>query len=88
MISRIACCPGSGRGEKDAVLRAGVDAFITGDMGHHEGLDYVEEGIALIDAGHYGIEHIFVPFMADYLRNHFPELEVTEDRERFPAKIY
>lgn len=86
-IRRIACCPGSGKGELSAVLKTKVDAFLTGDMGHHEGLDYMEEGISLIDAGHYGLEHIFVPYMADFLRKHFPELTVLEEGLHFPTGL-
>ncbi len=86
-IRRIACCPGSGRGEFEAVVSNRVDAFLSGDMGHHEGLDYTEEGISLVDAGHYGLEHIFVPYMAKVLREEFPELEVLEAEIDFPAQI-
>ncbi len=85
-IRRLACCPGSGRGEMENVLRCAVDAFLTGDMGHHDGLDYVEAGISLLDAGHYGLEHVFVPAVAAYMRKHYPELEILEAETRFPEE--
>ena len=86
-IRTIACCPGSGRGELKEVLRLHADAFLSGDMGHHEGLDLGEEGISLIDAGHYGLEHVFVHYMAERLHRDFPELEVLEEPLRFPAQL-
>ena len=86
-IRRIACCPGSGRGELKEVLSLGVDAFLSGDMGHHEGLDLCEEGISLLDAGHYGLEHIFVHYIAGFLRAQFPEAEIIEEELLFPAQI-
>ena len=86
-IRRIACCPGSGRGELKEVLSLGVDAFLSGDMGHHEGLDLCEEGISLLDAGHYGLEHIFVHYIAEFLRTQFPEAEIFEEELHFPAQI-
>lgn len=86
-IRRIACCPGSGRGELKEVLSLGVDAFLSGDMGHHEGLDLCEEGISLLDAGHYGLEHIFVHYIAGFLRAQFPEAEIIEEELHFPAQI-
>lgn len=86
-IRRIACCPGSGRGELKEVLSLGVDAFLSGDMGHHEGLDLCEEGISLLDAGHYGLEHIFVHYIAGFLRTKFPEAEIVEEELHFPAQI-
>ncbi len=85
-IRRLACCPGSGRGEMENVLRCGVDAFLTGDMGHHDGLDYTEAGISLLDAGHYGLEHVFVPAAAAYMRKHFPDVQVLEAEIRFPEE--
>ncbi len=86
-IRRIACCPGSGRGELKEVMGLQVDAFLSGDMGHHEGLDLCEEGISLLDAGHYGLEHIFVHYIADFLRSQFPEMEIIEEELHFPAQI-
>ena len=86
-IRRIACCPGSGRGELKEVLSLGVDAFLSGDMGHHEGLALCEEGISLLDAGHYGLEHIFVHYIAGFLRTQFPEAEIFEEELHFPAQI-
>lgn len=86
-IRRIACCPGSGRGQFAAVLRSHADVFLSGDMGHHEGLDYLEEGISLIDAGHYGLEQLFVPYMAGFLRERFPGLELFTEETHFPAEL-
>lgn len=85
-IKTIACCPGSGRSELKEVLSLHVDAFISGDMGHHEGIDLNEEGVSLIDAGHYGLEHIFVEHIGNFLRDSFPEADIVKDYYRFPAK--
>ena len=43
------------------------DVLITGDISHHTGIDAVAQGLAVIDAGHYGIEHIFIQDMAAFL---------------------
>ena len=84
-IRRIAVCPGSGRHMMDAVIAANADAFVTGDTGHHDGMDYVDEGITLVDAGHFGVEHIFTEHMKHFLEEHFPDLklieEVTDERQ-------
>ena len=87
IIRKIACCPGSGRGELKTVLGHHVDAFLTGDMGHHEGLDYTEEGISLIDAGHYGLENVFTEYIADFIKGSFPEAEVLTAPLHFPAAL-
>ena len=41
--------------------------LITGDIDHHTGIDAVAQGLAVIDAGHYGIEHIFIEDVRIYL---------------------
>ena len=37
--------------------------YVTGDVDYHFGTDMVAQGMAVIDAGHYGIEHIFIADM-------------------------
>ena len=44
----------------EAALSAGAQVLVTGDIGHHAGIDAVARGMAVIDAGHYGLEHIFI----------------------------
>ena len=75
-IVMTAILPGSGKDDIDLALAKGADVMITGDITHHVGLDAVEKGIAVIDAGHYGVEKIFVPYMQDFLKREVPQLEV------------
>ena len=85
-VKRVAVCPGSGRGMVSEAIKKGAEAFITGDMGHHDGIDAVDEGIALIDAGHYGLERVFTGFMADYIRkNELGETVLIRGAD-FPAQ--
>ena len=37
--------------------------YVTGDVDYHFGTDMAAQGMAVIDAGHYGIEHIFIADM-------------------------
>ena len=83
-IKRVAVSPGSGKSMIGSALAANADLLVTGDIGHHDGLDAVDQGMAVIDAGHYGIEHIFVPEMAQELREAFPDLKIKEVKEREP----
>ena len=58
-IRRVAISPGSGKGMyKYAIKRA--DVLITGDITHHDGLDAANDGVCIIDATHYGLEHLFI----------------------------
>ncbi len=62
-----AICPGAGKSTMKEALRFGCDVYITGDIDHHTGIDAVDQGLCIIDAGHYGIEHIFMEDIKAYL---------------------
>lgn len=80
-VKRVAICPGAGKSDVEYALQAGADVYITGDIDHHTGIDAWACGMAVIDAGHYGIEHIFIPYMASFLQKHAPQVEVVmQDR--------
>ncbi len=76
LIKRVAVCPGSGKGMTELALRKGADVLVTGDISHHEGIDAVAQGLAIIDAGHYGLEHIFIDDIAGYLEGNLQGMEV------------
>ena len=69
MLERIIVigCPGAGKSTIKEVLRFGCDVYITGDIDHHTGIDAVDQGLCIIDGGHYGIEHIFMEDVRAYL---------------------
>ena len=83
-IHRVSVCPGSAKGMEAFALAQGGEVLIGGDFGHHEGLDCLEKGIAVIDAGHYGLEHVFIDDMAEFLGIYCPEVQVYKARESFP----
>lgn len=83
-IGRIAVCPGSGKSVIGTALKKKADVLITGDIGHHEGIDAVAQGLSIIDAGHYGIEHIFVKDMKRFLTEQLAEIRVEGEPIRHP----
>lgn len=83
-ISYAAVLPGSGKSGIDAAITFGADVLVTGDIDHHAGLDAVARGLSVIDAGHYGLEHIFIEDLAERLRDQFPDLRIIEDSPRDP----
>lgn len=76
-VSRLAISPGSGRSAVAPAIAKGADVLVTGDIGHHDGLDAVGQGLAVIDAGHYGTEYIFIDDMKQFLEEKLPVLEVV-----------
>lgn len=66
-VTRAAVCPGSGKSDIDMAIEKGADVYVTGDIDHHSGIDANMKGLCVIDAGHYGVEHIFIEYMRRYL---------------------
>ena len=87
IVSVAAVSPGSGKSEIGAALQKGADVIVTGDIGHHEGLDAVAQGLAVIDAGHYGTEYIFIEDMKRFLADRLPALEVFASPVIHPFQV-
>lgn len=79
-IVKVAVLPGSGASAVDAALAEGCDVLVTGDVSHHSGTDALEKGISIIDAGHYGMEKLFIGYMKEYIKSNTSTIEVIEDR--------
>ena len=86
-VKTAAISPDSGKSVISNALQAGVDVLITGDIDHHEGIDAVAQNMTVIDAGHYGVEHIFIPYMEQYLKREAKELEIAVQPLTFPFQI-
>lgn len=84
VITKAAVSPGSGKSEIGNAIAAQADVLITGDIDHHDGIDAVAQGLCIIDAGHYGLEHIFVNYMKDYLEKRCSGIEVSVQQLTFP----
>lgn len=69
LVLRVAVCGGAGDSLLSAVqARPDIDVFVTADLRHHVVLDHVAEGgCALIDAGHWATESVWLPVAAQQL---------------------
>ena len=84
IVETAAVMPGSGGSYIRDALNAGADVMITGDVDHHEGIDAVAQGMAVIDAGHYGIEKLFIPYMEAFINRELPALRIYKAEIREP----
>jgi dinuclear metal center YbgI/SA1388 family protein len=87
MVKRVAISPGSGKHMSGLAVQKKADVLVTGDIDHHEGIDAVAQGVAIIDAGHYGIEHIFVADIATYLENQLDNVSILTEIIKEPFQI-
>ncbi len=86
-VHRAAICPGSGKSLIGVAIDKAADIYITGDIGHHDGIDAVDQGIVILDAGHYGLEHVFIPWMDQFFRRNFPQLTVFTEPIEEPFTV-
>ena len=86
-VERAAICPGAGKSVVKTAAEQGADVLITGDIGHHEGIDAVDRGLAIIDAGHYGVEHIFIEDMARQLGGKLSGVQIIMAPVSHPFQI-
>lgn len=82
-----AVCPGAGKSTMKEALRFGCDVYITGDIDHHTGIDAVDQGLCIIDAGHYGIEHIFMDDVRAYLEKVLTGVRMECVPEKHPFTV-
>lgn len=69
VISTLAVASGSCSEIIPLAKSLGCDAIITGDMKYHNSIDNVENGICIIDAGHYPTETIVMDIFEDILKD-------------------
>ncbi len=86
-IKTVALCGGAGGDFLKAAINAGCDAYITGDVSHHEFLDALQAGITLIDAGHFETENPVVAVLKEKLAKNF-DCEVIIIPQTSPVKYY
>lgn len=86
-VTRMAICPGSGKSTIGDAIEKGAQVLLTGDIDHHSGLDACSQNLAIIDAGHYGLEHIFIEYMANDIREKAPGVEAVAQKKQMPYQI-
>ena len=76
VIRTVAVCGGSG-GDFITPLAGEVDAFVTGEVRHHQWLEANALGVTVIEAGHYATEVLIVDTLCGWLQDICPELRIT-----------
>ena len=85
-IKKVAVCGGSGADAIPKIINH-CDLLITGDVKYHEGQIASENGLCVINAGHYATEKYFAENICDKLRTQLDDkvdiIETTIDVEAF-----
>lgn len=86
-IKKVAVCGGAGMSFLDDVIFAGADAFVTGDISHHEMLEAKERKITVVAAGHFETENPAMPALEKRIKTKFPELETVLLSQSNPVRF-
>ncbi|MFK4786019.1 Nif3-like dinuclear metal center hexameric protein [Fusobacterium sp. MFO224] len=86
-ISKVAVVNGSGSSYWRQAKTMGAEVLITGDLKYHEALDAKEEGMVIIDIGHYESERFFYEILIKELKN-TEELKINIYNDEEVLKIY
>ncbi len=86
-IKKVALCGGAGADFMHDVCAAGCDAYITGDVSHHEFLEAKALGLTLIAAGHFETENPVVAVLAEKLKENF-EAEIVIVEQTSPVTYH
>lgn len=81
LIKKVAILGGSGAEFISNAKKSGVDAFITGDVKYHDGQKAYENGIILIDVGHFYSEKIVLEKIKNRLMENFKGLNFYIEEE-------
>ena len=83
-IKNVAVCGGSAAEYIETAKNEGADAFLTGEVKHHEMLDACDSDIAVICAGHFETEIPAMRVLSEKLQNQFPEIEFIISAQTSP----
>ena len=75
-IATVAVLGGEGGDFTDAARAAGADLFLAGRIGYHRMLDAAEEGLCVMEAGHFYTERPVLSYLASLVKKADPSLTV------------
>lgn len=87
-ITKAAVCGGSGKSTVKDALKKKADVLVTGDIDYHTGIDAAAQGLAIVDAGHYGTEYCFIEYVTKELEKMFPEMEILAAKISHPYQVF
>lgn len=84
-VQKAAISTGAGKSMISYALEHNMEVLITGDIDHHSAKDALEQGLQVIDAGHFGTEHFMTECVKEYLEQQYgTELEIVIAQEESP----
>lgn len=80
-IKTIAINCGGGSSSLSECYKYDIDVFISGDFKYNTFRDAYENGVSVIDVGHYNSEFIVMDLFYEYLSNKFDDIEIIKSQK-------
>ena len=74
-VRRLGMCSGAGSGEWEEAAALGADAFLSGEVKHHQALAMADAGIPCFECGHFATEQPGIFALADALQTALDQVE-------------
>lgn len=87
-VKKVCFCSGAGGDYLSDAVESGAQAYITGELKHHEMIEAQRLPITVIAAGHYETEQGFADCLLPYLQKSFPELGFIHAKTEKPPMEY
>ena len=85
-VTKLAVCGGAGMDFLPEAAAMGADAYVTGEMKHHEMLMAKDLGVSVIAAGHFETENPSMTRLKAIIEKQFPSLETVLLHQSCPVK--
>ena len=86
-IKKVCICSGAGGDYMGSAAECGAQAYLTGELKHHEKLEAERLPVTVVAAGHFETEICFGDLLMPHLEKEFPEVGFIHSRtEKAPMK--
>ena len=86
-VNRVAVSSGGGGEGVELARKYGCDAFVTGELKHHQYLFAAQHKIAAFDAGHFSTEDVVITPLKELFAERFPEVAfITGEASKCPYR--
>lgn len=86
-VKKVAVCGGAGFDFFAESVKMGADAYVTGEVKHHEMLLAKDMGVTVIDAGHFQTENPAMITLKNKLEKEFKDVEFVLLRQSAPCEF-
>ena len=87
-VSRLGMCSGAGGSEWEEAAALGAEAFLSGEVKHHQALAMADAGIPCFECGHFATEQPGILALADALQSALNQVQYKLDIYKSVAGAY